>query len=428
MLQRAHKVWLGHRGNTRFLPGFSVFPGGGSESGETDVETALRELSEETGLNLEEDNLTPFARAITPAYSKYRYDVKVFRAELPATQEPLPDGKEFLDGHWYTSDELFQAWRTGHIQLAPPTLRQLMLWSDCITGEQAWPQRHAAFAAPPERNEQVLPMSPGLTVIPLRTRAMPPAAWTNAAILGEQELLVLDPGGPDVSVLLEELQRLTREGAKIKGVLLSHHHPDHLEGYHQLELAHLPLYCHSITADLLPEDFPKPQLLKCGETLSLGPEYTVRTHFTPGHAPGHLAFEVVERKALLAGDMISSLSSIVIPSDNGNLLHYLESLEKLRNLQCNLIVPSHGPPYGKGSDPFGQAMAHRRKREEQVVKVLEKGSRTPEEITHILYRGLDNRLFPAARANVRHYLWKLQKEGRADEDDSAWTLLRGAST
>ena len=219
-------------------------------------------------------------------------------------------------------------------------------------------------------------MAPGLTVIPVRTRSMPPAAWTNAAILGERELLVLDPGGPDVEVLQNELQGLVRQGATIKGVLLSHHHPDHLEGYHELGLSQLPLYCHPITAGLLPEGFPEPELLEDGDEMSLGSSLTLRAHFTPGHAPGHLAFELVERRALLAGDMISSLSSIVIPSDNGDLLHYLESLSRLRELGCHLVIPSHGPPFGKGSDPFGQALAHRKKREEQVISVLKKGSKT----------------------------------------------------
>lgn len=259
-------------------------------------------------------------------------------------------------------------------------------------------------------------MGRGVVLVPLRTRAMPPAAWTNAAILGERDLYILDPGGPDVSKLLSQVERMVAAGATVRGVVLSHHHPDHIEGYHALGMSRLPLYCHPLTAEILPSDFPAPKVLNDGDLLELAGDLSLRAHFTPGHAPGHLAFEIPQSRTVIAGDLISSLSSIVIPSDNGNLSHYLSSLEKLKSLDSNLVIPSHGPPYGRGSDPFGQAILHRRKREEQVFRALGREPQTPDEVTHLIYRGLDPRLFPAARANVRHHLWKLRDEGRATEN------------
>lgn len=417
LLTRGSSVWLGHRGNTRFLPGFWVFPGGGAEKDENGLETALRELEEETGLRLGAERMVPFARAITPAYSPYRFDVKVYQAELQSDEEPRPDGKELISGSWFEAHRVFEDWALGRLQLAPPTLRQLQLWQACLEGLRPRPPLSDAFAEPPFRDQQVLPMGGGLTLVPLHTQSMPPAAWTNAAILGEQNLYVLDPGGPDVSVLLDELQRKIQAGGRLAGVILSHHHPDHTCGYNALDCGHVPLYCHPITAPLLPADFQSPLLLNDGEQLDLGGGDTLVAHFTPGHAPGHLAFELPQAKALLAGDMISSLSSIVIPSDNGNLIHYLDSLKKLRALDCNLVVPAHGPPYGRGADPFGQAIQHRQKREEQVLAAVRKSAQTPEEVTHLLYRGLDSRLFPAARANVLHHLWKLRDEGVVESDE-----------
>lgn len=132
----------------------------------------------------------------------------------------------------------------------------------------------------------------------------------------------------------------------------------------------LPLYCHPITAPLLPEDFPRTTEWNDGELLEVEPGLTMRAHFTPGHAPGHLAVEIPERKTLLAADLISSLSSIVIPSSNDDLPQYLDSLERMAKLGCHLVIPSHGPPYGEGSDPFGTAIAHRLQRERQVLGSL----------------------------------------------------------
>ncbi len=415
LLSRGARVWLGRRGLTRFLPGFSVFPGGGCESGEEHTEAAIRELFEETGVRAREKELTPFARAVTPAFSPYRFDVRVYRLELPAGREPSPDGRELVDGAWFEAEEIFSEWSTGSLSLAPPTLRQLQLWNDCRLARREWPSETEAFGSPPTEDQEILPMGRGVVLVPLRTRAMPPAAWTNAALLGERDLYILDPGGPDVSKLLAQVERMVAEGSTLKGVVLTHHHPDHIEGYHGLGMCHLPLYCHRLTAELLPPDFPLPQLLEEGDSLALTDDLTLRAHFTPGHAPGHLAFELPQTKTVIAGDLISSLSSIVIPSDNGSLRDYLRSLEKLRSLECHLVVPSHGPPYGRGCDPFGQAILHRQKREEQVFRALISEARTPDELTHLIYRGLDPALFPAARANIRHHLWKLRDEGRAME-------------
>lgn len=415
ILSREGQVWLGQRGATRFLPGFSVFPGGGCESGEEFLATAVRELFEETGVRTCESHLIPFARAITPAYSPIRFDVRVYRLEYEIDDEPQADGRELIRGDWYEPSELLSKWERGEVQLAPPTWRQVVLWNECRRGLKPWPNEQA-FSLPAFEEQELLPVGRGLVVVPLRTQAMPPAAWTNSALLGEQEFYIFDPGGPDVSTLLTEINNYEAQGRELKGVVLSHHHPDHIDGYHALGLSHLPLWCHPVTAELLPSDFPAPLPLLDGDTLSLGESLTLRAHFTPGHAPGHLAFEIPQTRTLLAGDMISSLSSIVIPSDNGDLRQYLSSLEKLKNLNCNLIVPSHGPPYGRDCDPFGQAILHRAKREEQVFRLIGPQPQSPDELTHAIYRGLDSRLFPAARANVRHHLWKLRDENKISEN------------
>ena len=424
ILSRGDQIWLGHRGDTRFLPGFCVFPGGACEPGESFEEAAHRELTEETGLKLPQaGELLPFSRAITPAYSHYRYDVRVYRVEISPDQEPQADGFEFCGGAWYTAAQALQLRDRGELQLAPPTYRQLLHWQACLMGAEPWPEESAAFNEPDKSHEEILPFAPGITVIPLRTQSMPPAAWTNSCLLGERHLYILDPGGPQVEALRAELEKRLEQGAELKGVILSHHHPDHTDGYHALELAHLPLYCHPLTAPLLPKDFPASRPLHDGDFLSIEDGLTLLAHFTPGHAPGHLAFQLPERKTLLAGDMISSLSSIVIPSDNGSLTDYLHSLDRLRKLDCHLVIPSHGPPYGRGSDPFGTAISHREKRESQVLHLLSQAPQSVDDITQTLYRGLDHRLMPAARANVSHHLWKLRAEGVVKEDNGAWIKI-----
>ncbi len=424
LLHRGSQVWLGQRGATRFLPGFWVFPGGGCDAAESAEQAARRELEEETGLLLETP-LGPLARAITPAYAPVRYDCLVYQAEIPSGVEPVADGTELVQGRWFEVEEALELRDRGLLQLAPPTWRQLRLFASVLAGERAFPDEAEAFAGPAPADQEVLPMASGVTVVPLRSPAMPPAAWTNALLVGEQRLYVIDPGGEDPAVLRDEIDRRRASGAEIAGVVLTHHHPDHLAGYLSLGLADLPLYCHPITRPLLPESFPTPLDWNDGERLEVEPGLSMVAHWTPGHAPGHLAVEVPERRCLLAADLISSLSSIVIPSSNGDLVAYLDSLARMRALDCHLVIPSHGPPYGQGSDPFGQAIAHRQKREEQVLRTLQ-SVETPvalDALTGVIYRGLDERLFPAARANVWHHLRKLAQEGHCSEGEAGWSPL-----
>lgn len=417
ILTRNNKIWLGHRGQTRFLPGFSVFPGGAGDEDESFPQTALRELKEETGLHLTPDiELLPFARAITPAYSKYRFDVRVYRVELSTREEPIPDGIEFVGGGWYTGEQILRARALGEIQLAPPTYRQVRLWLQCYTGARGWPDRSEAFAEPPPENEQLLPFLPDLTLIPVRTGALPPAAWTNSALIGQGRFLLLDPGGEDMSVVKKEIERRLKGGAIFEGIVLSHHHLDHIVGASQFDV---PLYCHPKAKPYLPTSFSTPTLVEDGEEMQLG-ETLIRFHHTPGHAPGHLAVELPRSKTLLAGDMISSLSSIVIPQDSGDLQHYLDSLKKLQQLQSHLVVPAHGPPFGQGSKPFQEALIHRAKREQQILTILEKGPRTKEQLADSLYPGLNPKLREAALANVSQYLGKLKQESRVLPDGKGW--------
>src|SRR2546426_4049182 len=74
-----------------------------------------------------------------------------------------------------------------------------------------------------------------------------------------------------------------------------------------------------------------------GEGVTLVPVYT------PGHASDHLCYYLVEEKALFTGDVILGGSTTVIPSDDGDLLEYLDSLRRLAQLDLRRIYPAHGP-------------------------------------------------------------------------------------
>jgi glyoxylase-like metal-dependent hydrolase (beta-lactamase superfamily II) len=148
---------------------------------------------------------------------------------------------------------------------------------------------------------------------------------------------------------------------------------------------------------------------------------------TPGHAPGHLAFYEPHYRLIFAGDLVSTLSSVVIAPPDGDLAVYLESLGRLRSLDCRLLLPAHGSASARPRETIDECLAHRAKREEQLLAALASGPRTVAELVPELYRGLPEGLTRLAALQVLAGLRKLEGEGRArasaDGGREDWRLL-----
>jgi 8-oxo-dGTP pyrophosphatase MutT (NUDIX family) len=115
----------------RFMGGAWVFPGGAVQAGEgTDQDalrrTAVRELNEEAGIELPlGTELVPFARWITPAEVRIRFDTWFYLAAAPDGVEPTPDGAEVVAAGWYAPQAALEAGGRGEILLVFPTMKQL---------------------------------------------------------------------------------------------------------------------------------------------------------------------------------------------------------------------------------------------------------------------------------------------------------------
>jgi hydroxyacylglutathione hydrolase len=112
---------------------------------------------------------------------------------------------------------------------------------------------------------------------------------SNAYLVGDQ------PGGTGVFIdgngVLEPLVEAARANdLTIAAVLLTHHHGDHLAGLEALsEEFGAPILAHELTAREV--DGLVDRTLNDDEVVTFG-GLEVRALFTPGHAPGHLAFLV----------------------------------------------------------------------------------------------------------------------------------------
>ncbi|MDE3133665.1 MAG: NUDIX domain-containing protein [Acidobacteriota bacterium] len=143
----------------RFMAGFWVFPGGALDAADGDGQAGLRraaarELEEEAAVSLPDGwELVPFARWITPARSPIRFDTWFYLAAAPAAADPRVDAVEIVDWRWITPAAGLAAFRSGELELALPTEKQLELLSGLCSVE-------AALAHARARVEQITPIEP----------------------------------------------------------------------------------------------------------------------------------------------------------------------------------------------------------------------------------------------------------------------------
>lgn len=126
------EVYLIRRSAAMNFPAVTAYPGGGVDAvdGEPGAPTtlaraAVREVAEETGVELHQASLVSFARWITPEPLPVRFDTEFFAAALPAGQEPELRGTEADHAAWYDPKWLLANRAAQNAQLLPPTLATL---------------------------------------------------------------------------------------------------------------------------------------------------------------------------------------------------------------------------------------------------------------------------------------------------------------
>jgi glyoxylase-like metal-dependent hydrolase (beta-lactamase superfamily II) len=325
-------------------------------------------------------------------------------------------------------------WSRGDCLISPPTLLLLQLARNRSFDEL--PQCLAPLIA--SWDAGALPpifFAPDVQLLPLETAALLPSTHTNTYLVGRDPAYLIDPGperAEEQRRLFDVVDARQALGTRLAAVVLTHHHRDHVgAAAASAERYAVPIWAHEFAAARLRERITVARELRDGDCLDLGtttegqPWY-LQALDTPGHTAGHLAFYEPHFRLLFAGDMVSTQSSILIVPPEGDLAAYLASLRRLRALDCRLLFPSHGSPSAQPMKTIDECLAHRAKREEQLMQALADHPRRVTELVEDLYRGTRSSLTRMAEMQIRAGLHKLQTEGKVqshgDADDAEWSL------
>lgn len=468
----AEVFWLKREAKLQFAGGFYAFPGGKVDKADASVPvegasgveatlrvTAARELFEETGvlmaagalpaqsvldaarralldgklefaellarhgLRLRAQDFVEAGRWVTPPHLPVRFDARFFLVEAPEASKAEVWPGELTEGEWISPNRALTRWSEGSALLHPPNVHAL--------------QSLAAYRGSVEPSLKAL-RSPtmvtdfiarriefqmGVRIFPLRTPTLPPAAHTNCYVVGNSDLLIVDPGSPDdaeTDRLIAFLRELQGEGYKSRAVVLTHHHSDHIGGAARVmrELK-IPMWCHPLTEGRV--SLKAERLLNDNELIIHGGMDLI-VHHTPGHARGHICLEHKASRAAMVGDMVAGVGTIVIDPPEGEMAEYLRQLQRMKDLGFRTLYPSHGPPIVDGAAKLDEYLKHRAWREGKVVAALSSSAQSLDEVVPKAYDDVQSFVLPLAERNTVAILEKLIAEGRARRDGERYAL------
>lgn len=165
-------------------------------------------------------------------------------------------------------------------------------------------------------------------------------------------------------LVAEYLQGLGRDLSQLKGIFLTHAHPDHIGGAAALRRrSGCPVYASAGEKpwmedirlqfaqrpipnfdSLVKEGVPVDGILAHGDRVELEPGLTLRVMGTSGHSADGLSFLLEERGVVFTGDAIPAPGDIPIYVDK---TASWETLEKLKALEVEGICPAWDRIYGR---------------------------------------------------------------------------------
>jgi glyoxylase-like metal-dependent hydrolase (beta-lactamase superfamily II) len=258
----------------------------------------------------------------------------------------------------------------------------------------------------------------------------PMTHWgTNTYILGESEVVVVDPG-PDDPAHLAALLAATR-GARVCAVAVTHAHLDHsplaphlaravgapVLGFGRPEAGRRPVMA-ALAADGLAGGgegvdtmFRPDACLADGDAVPFGGTRLEVLHL-PGHFAGHLGFALGD--LVLVGDHVMGWASTLVSPPDGDVASFRSSTARLQSRGDRVLYPGHGAPLRDPHARLDWLAEHRQQRETAILEALGRGPSSIGQIARRVYSDVARALLPAAERNVLAHLVDLHERGLVD--------------
>jgi len=272
------------------------------------------------------------------------------------------------------------------------------------------------------------PLEPLVTRVLARNASPYTHTGTQSFVVGGTgAVAIIDPGPVD-DVHLDALLAVVGD-REVAAILCTHTHRDHSPAARPLaERTGAPIIgCAPLTMDdegpradaAFDVDYRPDRVLADGDAVS-GDGWTLVAVATPGHTSNHLGFALPESGALFSGDHVMGWSTTIVSPPDGDMGDYMASLDKLLGRDDRVYYPAHGDSVDNPRRLVRGMLGHRRQREGQIARAIERGVHDVPAMVAGMYVGLHPRLLGAAQRSVLAHLIDMERRGMVRQEGATW--------